>query len=244
MGDFIVLNPKRARNPLMMQQDSQLCFSLEELCYYLQEHLFLLNADSIQPELFSWLKSELGLSELAQRLESSYEKRASVYEIVLELFEASGFYGREDLEAVRETIRAVRSKSEPEKKKMLADYQLENGREKDALYQYLLLLDEKNRPYMSESLLAQIWHNIGVVYAHELDFAHAGEAFSRAYALSSQTATRDAWILADLMERAENGEDAPSYQDCPAEIGEEDYAALLSGFKKKYENVKSNCLTE
>lgn len=79
MSGYILCQVKRAKNPYYISNISTNIYSIEELCYYLYHNIYLLDETIINEQLLVWMKEELHLRRLYQRLYVLLEeKRTSV----------------------------------------------------------------------------------------------------------------------------------------------------------------------
>lgn len=60
MGELILCSHPIAAMPYYIDNISLNVYSLEELCYYIENHLYLIEADFMSEELCLWIGQELG----------------------------------------------------------------------------------------------------------------------------------------------------------------------------------------
>ena len=70
MSGYILCQVKRARLPYYIENISTNIYSIEELCFYLYHNIYLLDSTILNEELCFWIRDELGLKKLAQKLYS------------------------------------------------------------------------------------------------------------------------------------------------------------------------------
>jgi len=70
MGELILCSHPIAAMPYYIDNISLNVYSLEELCYYIENHLYLIEADFMSEELCLWIGQELDEKDLAQSLRS------------------------------------------------------------------------------------------------------------------------------------------------------------------------------
>ena len=59
MGELILCNQTLAALPYYFENVSLNVYSLEEICYYLEKNLYLLDSDFMSEELCVWIEKEL-----------------------------------------------------------------------------------------------------------------------------------------------------------------------------------------
>ncbi len=171
-------------------------YSMEELCYFMETHIYLIDPIWVGDALFAWIGDVLGEKRLAENLTTARRKKEDEFSCVEMILRASGLYSEEDLEHICGLLDQMRGKTKIERRKVSGDLFLEAGKYRQAAYTYMELLDDENTPHMTEELRGNIFHNLGVVYAHMFMFPEAAELFSRAYALRKDASSRDAYLYA------------------------------------------------
>ena len=75
MSDYILCQVKRASLPFYVENISKNIYSIEELCYYFYKNIYLIDESIINERLCNWLKDELGLSKLYEKLYRIWKKK-------------------------------------------------------------------------------------------------------------------------------------------------------------------------
>ena len=65
---YILCKTKTAKKPFFIENISTNIYSMEELCYYLYNNLYLIDDTLLNEKLCVWLKDELGLQGLSKKL--------------------------------------------------------------------------------------------------------------------------------------------------------------------------------
>ena len=86
MSGYILCQVKRAKNPYYISNISTNIYSIEELCYYLYHNIYLLDETIINEQLLVWMKEELHLRRLYQRLYVLLEEKKNIGEFILPIF--------------------------------------------------------------------------------------------------------------------------------------------------------------
>ena len=68
MSGYILCQGKRARFPYYIENISTNIYTLEELCYYLNHNIYLLDETILNEGLCRWILEELGLRKLYDKL--------------------------------------------------------------------------------------------------------------------------------------------------------------------------------
>ena len=56
-----------AKNPYYIESISTNIYSIEELCFYLQNNIYLIDQTIVNEKLCKWVRDELGLERLSRR---------------------------------------------------------------------------------------------------------------------------------------------------------------------------------
>ena len=87
MGRVILCTGKTANIPYLMKKLGFSIYSVEELCYCIREHTFLMDEEVVCRELAEWLKEECGLAELGAALLGLLRKRAGTADFLTVILE-------------------------------------------------------------------------------------------------------------------------------------------------------------
>ena len=82
MSGYILCQVKKAEKPFYIENISTNIYSIEELCYYLYNNLYLVDSSLISSKLCTWLEEEIGMPELAGKLRDVIRMRGSVEKFV------------------------------------------------------------------------------------------------------------------------------------------------------------------
>ena len=83
MGSLILCHKKRAKHPYEITRIHKRIYTIEELCYYLCNNLYLIDYTIINEQLCRWIRDELELVSLAESLMEMFKNHVSVEQFVL-----------------------------------------------------------------------------------------------------------------------------------------------------------------
>lgn len=181
MGELILCKQSIAANPFFMEDTAVNIYSLEELSYYIQNNVYLLNAEFISKELCSWIGRELGQKELQKHLLDAIKEKAPLHVFVGQILTYNGYLTKLEIRQVLETIASFENKSEAECQKMRADRLMGKDKLVDAIYEYESMLDDEAMKNEPQEFQGDIWHNLGSAYARLFFFEEAAICFEQAY---------------------------------------------------------------
>lgn len=221
MGDFIICSGKRATQPYRMNYENRAIYRMEELCYYMREHLFLIDGHLITKELFAWIGEELSLKQLQKDLLECLKIRKSAAACAMLILEESGLYTDRELEDMEKKLAFYAGLKDEERQKLLADHLLEVGLDRKALYLYLDLCGGVRSRKLSTALLSSVCYNAGRIYAGQFCLPEAADMFARAFETGQkQEALSAYYVMLDAM-LPEQRSDYTEHAGCRPEPDEE-----------------------
>ena len=97
MGNLILCHDRHAAHPYEISRIHCRIFTIEELCYYLCNNLYLIDYTIMNEPLCTWLEEEIGMKELAEQLRDLMRMRGSVENFVLTILKASKIYKESEM---------------------------------------------------------------------------------------------------------------------------------------------------
>ncbi len=207
MGELILCTYKTAERPFVIPDSGFEIYTLEELCYYLEDNFYLLDKKVLNYSLCRWLSQEIGLFRLSVELEKVLRSQTSVYPGALLIMKKSGFYREEELEELGELFKSMDGKTILECRKVKGDQYLKQEKYALAAAEYCRLLKPENRMRMTDELRGFLYHNLGVAYARMFLFPEAAECFREAYQQNRRPESREACLYALNYIKGDKGED-------------------------------------
>lgn len=185
MENVILCSGSYAKNPYSIENSGISIYSVEELCYFLYKHAFVLQEDFFTDELVQWIEEECELTEWAEQLRMFQKQDADFVEYLEFLFCNTGFYGEQEIENVKKVLSKAHHLSLYEKKKLRADAFLKRGRIAVAAQEYEKLLSDIEQK--DEKVRACLYHNLAVCDAKLFQYRKAAEEFWKAYRIYPNT---------------------------------------------------------
>ena len=112
MGELLICNEPIAAMPYYIEGISWNVYSLEELCYYIENNTYLLEKDFMTEELCTWIGKEAGNLKLAEKLRDIMHMDGRLSEFVLALLVACGYCPKDTIKEVIRVIREMEEKSD------------------------------------------------------------------------------------------------------------------------------------
>ena len=101
MGSLILCHEKKAKQPYEIARIHKKIYTIEELCYYLSNNLYLIDYTIVNKQLCEWIMEELEMDVLARELRACIKKNGSVEQFVLLILKASSISYRTRIEENR-----------------------------------------------------------------------------------------------------------------------------------------------
>ncbi len=184
MGELLFCNQPIAALPYYIEGISWNVYSLEELCYYIENNTYLLERDFMTEELCTWIGKEVKNEKLAERLRDIQRMDGRLSEYVLAILMECGYCSRETIKEIVRLIREMEEKSDFECNKVRADRLMEKEKYLSSIYEYKTLLESQDAGMQPPQLIGNIWHNLGTAYARLFLFQEAVHCYKKAFSLN------------------------------------------------------------
>lgn len=170
-----------AENPIYLENAGIHIYSIEELAYVLYENIFLADEGIFGEELCLWIEKELGMVALSDRLRAGKHGEGYVYNQVMLILQASGYYTEKELGQLSEKIRKISSMQTQERMKCKADELLKNESFWGAIAEYEKILSIRQNSHLELQFYANVWNNLGVCYGKLFLFEKAAVCYENAW---------------------------------------------------------------
>ncbi|MBD5545636.1 MAG: hypothetical protein HDR01_15675 [Lachnospiraceae bacterium] len=167
------------KEPFKLYKINRGIYSMEELCYYLCENVYLLDRDLMREELISWIDEQCTMEALAKRLRELLHFGGSLAAFVSMVLEECHYKSKEDIKRYEAVLKENENLSVYERMKNRADYLLKEKKYILAVQEYEKLLWEiGGRDKLFEGRLL---HNMGCAYGKLFFFEMAAKCFLEAF---------------------------------------------------------------
>lgn len=184
MGEILFCNQPIAALPYYIEGIGWNVYSLEELCYYIENNTYLLERDFMTEELCTWIGKEVKNEKLAERLRDIMRMDGRLSEYVLAILVECGYCPKDTIKETIRLIREMEEKSDFECNKVRADRLMEKEKYLSSIYEYKNLLDADDAGTQPPQLIGNIWHNLGTAYARLFLFQEAVHCYKKAFSLN------------------------------------------------------------
>ena len=184
MGRVIVCSPKQAETPFTFLNTKVEIYTYEELCFYIYNNTVLISRSALSDKLFEWIRDEICMPQLAERLTALANKTSFVQELLVEILSAGDYYSIEEVKTYAAAWQKYRKLSPLQREKLKADGYLGYRRFIRASIIYDGII-EQEAEIQDREFLGNVYHNRAVAAANNLDVDDAKKFFLKAYDLNS-----------------------------------------------------------
>ncbi len=194
MSKIILCETKTANEPFVFTNTRVEVYSYEELCYYIYNNLILVTMDMIDTTLFEWIRTQLELSELSDWLYELRDQQAPMEDYLIKILMYKNFYSVEEIREFISQYEALQLLRPDEREKQIGDGYLKYKRYSKAISFYKQLL-EKEDTIADQILLGNVYHNMAVALANNLQLEDAKYAFLKAFTLNENEVSLRSYFL-------------------------------------------------
>ena len=169
MGSLILCHKKRAKQPYMITRVHIRIYTIEELCYYICNNLYLIDYTLMNRQLCEWIREELHMWELADQLLGQMEKNCTAEQFVLTILEKSNVYSPGEINKVQNMLEKLQNQKDVERAKHKADS---------------LLASKEYARQVDKSFYGKVYGCLGTAYGQQFLYEEAAAAYKEAYRLS------------------------------------------------------------
>lgn len=169
-------------------------YSMDELCYYLASNAYILDNDLIDVHLCDFMRDNLGMPELADKLRHMLKAGKTLGEMVTTILIDTDYCDEIEIKKIRQVLVDNASLSFAAKRKVRGDNLLNAGKYPRAIeeYQYVLSgLDKEEEPELYSSIL----HNMGCAYVQQFLLKKAATFFKEAYEIDENRETLISYLI-------------------------------------------------
>lgn len=201
MAGFILCRSKYSNKPYHISNMAINIYSLEELCYYIFNNIYLIGTDLVDEGLIKYIGEQLGEEELAEQLRFLVSQKAGLAELVITILRYVDYYSTEEIQGIRNTIEKLDTQNAMQRLKLRADNFLNNKRYESAIHNYGLIVYAKKDSSLTDEFYGNVWHNMGVANSKLFSFGEANECFLRAYELNKNEESYKSAKTAEFMQK-------------------------------------------
>lgn len=211
MGSLILCHKKRADQPYEMTRIHRRIYTIEELCYYLCNNLYLVDYTVMNEKLCRWIEKELELKELADILDELLSTQGSIEQFVLCVLEYSKIYSEGEIMHIHNILEKLKNQKDIERQKFKADNLLKSGELEAAILVYQSIVREEKDESVDDKFYGRVYGCLGTAYGRAMLYEEAAKMYEKAYEICHDKTMMNSYLYA-----------------CSRYMPDEGYSALLT----------------
>jgi len=181
MGKLILCSGVTTKRPYGFASTGMRVYSIEELCYYLYHHVYLVEEGMFCDALIDWIETELKLKDRAEKLRLLKTQKADVKTLVTVIFCSADYYTEYEIKSVLKMLDEIIGMPMIKRNCMKANNCLKDGQFSEAAAEYDRILNSEEAVNLSPEEYGDILHNMAVAMVHITGPGEASELFCQAY---------------------------------------------------------------
>lgn len=181
MGNLILCHDRHAAHPYEITRIHSRIYTIEELCYYLCNNLYLIDYTIMNGQLCTWLEEELGMDALASELRDVLRLRGSVEKFVLTILKDSKIYREPEMIRIQNVLEHLKNQKDIERQKYKGDNLLESGEVEEAILVYQAILNQEKDETVDDKFYGRIYAGLGAAYGRLFLYQESARMYDRAF---------------------------------------------------------------
>ena len=187
MSNLILCHERTATHAYEITRIHARIYTIEELCYYLCNNLYLIDYTIMNEQLCAWLDEELGLTKLAGYLRDFIRTRGTIEKFVITILKFSNIYPESEMIRIQNVLEKLKSQKDVERQKYKGDNLLESGETEEAILVYQGILAQDSDDTVGTKFYAQIYASLGAAYGRLFLYQESAKMYDRAYQMCGDT---------------------------------------------------------
>ena len=212
MGSLILCHKKRARQPYVISRVHMKIYTIEELCYYICNNLYLIDYTIINQQLCDWIGRELDMEELSEHLREELRKNCSMEQFILTILRESTIYAQSDINRIQNILERLQNQKDVERKKHKADSLMLSKEYESAVLVYQSIIHGERDDSVDKTFYGKVYACLGAAYGRLFLYEEAARMYEQAYAICEDADMLKAYLYC-----------------CSRALPEQKYVKMLSG---------------
>lgn len=196
MGKLIQCSSKIAKHPYCFPMTKTNVYSIEEVCYYIRNNIYMMQEEVFDRDFAEWLDKELEMETTAKKLENMRKDHNNLKDIVVTLCCSCDYYTEEEINQLIEVMDETQNLSMRGRQMIKADNFLKTNSLEKARKEYESILRSDDMLHASQEEYGTVYHSLGVAYAGLGEFGEAAQAFQKAYEQNQKMESMQAYLYA------------------------------------------------
>ena len=194
MGSLILCHKKKAKHPYEISRIHMRIYTIEELCYYFCNNLYLVDYTIINRQLCDWLDEELELYSLADELRAILDQNGPAEQFLLTVLSHASIYSASEITQIHNVLEHLKNQNEVEREKYKADNLLKAGEVASAILVYQYIVNKEWDDSMGRDFYGQIYGCLGSAYGRLLLYEEAAAMYEKGFQVCQDTKMLKAYL--------------------------------------------------
>ncbi|MBE5966353.1 MAG: hypothetical protein E7255_05230 [Lachnospiraceae bacterium] len=212
MGRLILCSGVRTERPYVFPQAGVRIYSIEELCYYLYHHVYLIDENLFTDSLLDWIGMELKLTECADKLKILKAKGGDLKTMVTVVLCSCDYYGEKEIMSFLRVLDGVIGMPRWKRNFYKANELLNKRQYTEAISEYDRIINPEEGNSLTPIDYGDVLHNMAVATAQSKGLKEAMELFCRAFEHNHREESLHQFLYAVLLSGNDFEEKAEEYQ--------------------------------
>ena len=180
MGSLILCHKKKAKHPYEISRIHTRISTLEELCYYLCNNLYLIDYTIMNEQLCRWIADELEMQEKF---------------VVLVLHE-SRIYTPGEMAHIQNVLEKLKNQKEVERQKYKADKLMESGELESAILVYMSIVNGEKDDSVDKRFYGRVSACLAGAYGRAFLYEESARMYEKAYKICEDNKMLEGYLYA------------------------------------------------
>ena len=181
MGKMVLCSGSRAKRPYVFTSTGFRIYSIEELCYYINNNMCFMDEELCSDALINWIGSELKLDERAKKLKLLKDNRSDCKTILTVLLCSCDYYSEQEIKGILKHYDEMSVMKPIRRNFIRANNYLKKKQYSDAIGEYDRILNSKEAVGLTTEEYGDILHNLAIARIQVKGVKEAAETFKKAY---------------------------------------------------------------
>ena len=194
MGSLILCHRKKAKQPYEISRVHMRIYTIEELCYYICNNLYLIDYMIINRQLCNWIDTELDMKELSDKLREELRQNCSMEQFVLTILRESTIYAAADINKIQSLLEHLQNQKDVERTKYKADSLQNSGEYETAILVYQSIINQEWDDSVPKMFYGKVYACLGAAYGHLFLYEEAARMYQEAYRICEESDLLKAYL--------------------------------------------------
>lgn len=234
MGKFILCSGTRAKEPLRIEMTDTILYTIEELCFYLYQHIYLITDEFFSEPVIAWIEKEVELLELAKKLREYNSSNKTLKDKVISVLCSTDYYTEKEMKELIVVMDKMDGLPLIKRRKMRADIYVGYQRYVFAAKEYEGILESKEASILTADEYGNLLHNYALVLLNIGSLKDAAQKMKEAYQSNQNPESLKSYLLILRMLDNENAQEEQKDLAVPNEMLE-----MIDAIMKDAESMES-----